>query len=333
MPEAGGSRACDAPTGPATNPWTLGSERGAVRVAGYRAHVRPLLPAGSSGESLDPATAGVVDDALGLVHRVLDELRAGTLARDARRTASMKDDGTPVTPADVEVDRVLREAVADAFPSHDVVSEELDPTAGDSEWHWVVDPVDGTSNFAAGLPHWGVSVALCRDGVPVAGVVDAPDLDARWVAVRGAGCRRDGAVVHARGDTALDDPAGAHLPLLTTLGTIARCNRDGGVRLNPRVLGATAIDHALVADGVAVAAIGLGPKVWDVAAAAVLIAEAGGATMTFGERPPLLPLEPGVDYATRAAPAFSGPSPATTQDLVRRLTPPDGWPAVVVQEM
>lgn len=295
--------------------------------------VRALLPAGPTGAPLAPAAAGVVGDALVLLHGVLDHLRTTALSPDGRRGARMKDDGTPVTPADVEVDRVLREAVADAFPDHDVVSEELDPTADDTEWHWVVDPVDGTSNFAAGLPNWAVSVALCHEGVPVAGVVDAPDLGSRWQAVRGRGCRRDGVTVTTRGAVRLDDPAGAHLPLLTTLGTIARCNRDGGVRLNPRVLGATAVDHALVADGVAVAAIGLAPKVWDVAAAALLVAEAGGATMTFGDRPPLLPIEAGVDYSTRAAPAFSGPDPATTRDLVRRLTPPDGWPDHVVQEM
>ena len=121
------------------------------------------------------------------------------------------------------------------------------------------------------------------------------------------------------------DPAQAHLPLLTTLGTLARADRRGGIRLNPRVLGATAVEHTLVADGVAAAAMALGPRVWDLAAAAVLVEEAGGATLTFGDGPGLFPLVPGADYADLAAPAFSGPSPSLARELVERTTPAEGW--------
>ena len=296
------------------------------------AGVRDLLPEPPEDGPLPTSVGRVVDDALSVLLPLLDELRGGPLSRSGRTAHEVKVDGTPVTPTDVLVDERITDLVARRFPSHDVVSEELDPVAEEAEWHWVVDPVDGTSNFAAGLPHWAVSVALCHEGRPVLGVVDAPDLDARWIAVAGRGATRDGAPVRTRAVERIDDPVGAHLPLLTTFGTLARVRRDGGVRLNPRVLGATAVDHTLVADGVAVAAIGLGPKVWDVAAAALLVAEAGGATLTFGRRTPLLPLVPGTDYAHHSTPAFSAASPALARDLVARLTPEEGWPARLVDD-
>jgi myo-inositol-1(or 4)-monophosphatase len=280
---------------------------------------------------LPPAVARVVDAALAALLPELDALREGTLSRSGRTAHVVKDDGTPVTPTDIAVDERLVAMVADRFPDHDVVSEEVDPTADDAVWHWVVDPVDGTSNFAAGLPYWAVSVALCHAGRPVLGVIDAPDLGSRWIAVAGRGTTRDGTPVRTRSVPSLAEADGAHLPLLSTLGTLARARFDGGIRLNPRVLGATCLDHTLVADGVAAGAMSLAPKLWDVAAAALLVEEAGGATLTFGDRGPLFPVQPGTDYSVAAAPAFSSTTPATAHELVVRTTPIEGWPARVVE--
>ena len=268
------------------------------------------------------ATDPVVEEAVGVVHALLDELRAGPLRRAGDTVHEFKDDGTPVTPVDVEVDERIVATLTGRFPGHGVVSEEGDAVVHDLEWQWVVDPIDGTSNFASGLPHYGVSIALCHGGVPVLGVVDAPRIDHRWVAVRGRSCRRDDAEVHVRRGVRIDDPTTSHLPLLTSLGLFARVNRRSGVRLHPRVLGAAAVDAALVADGTAVASIVTRGRVWDVAAAAVLVEGGGGASLSLAGE--VFPLTPGVDHTDLATPSVFGPDTATTTELIRRLWPPTG---------
>lgn len=270
----------------------------------------------------DASVRSVVERGIAVVHAALDDLRRGPLERGGRTTHELKDDGTPVTPVDVEVDRRLRTALQVAFPSHRVVSEELDATAADVEFQWVVDPVDGTSNFAAGLPYWAVAVALCHGGVPVLGMVDAPDLGHRWVGVRGGRCLRDGTPVSVRSDVGINDPQTAHLPLFASLGLLRRIRRPVDVRLNPRVLGAIALDGALVADGVGVASLSGGARLWDVAASAVLVEAAGGGAVTLRDQ--VFPLEPGRDYTDVKVPSAMGPSHGWLEDLVSRLTPEGG---------
>lgn len=271
----------------------------------------------------DPAVADVVERAEALVHDVLDDLRATTLDGAGRRSGwDLKEDGTPVTPVDVEVDERFRAALRTTFPHHRIVSEEVDATAADVEWQWVVDPIDGTSNFSAGLPYWAVSIALCHGGVPVLGVIDAPDLGRRWAAARGSDCRRDGEVVRVRQDVGINDPETAHLPLLASLGMLRRVRRPVDVRLNPRVLGAAALDGALVADGVGVASVTTGARVWDVAASAVLVEAAGGGAVVLAEE--VFPLEPGRDYVGVRAASATGPSQRFLEDLLDRLSPDGG---------
>lgn len=280
----------------------------------------PLLPPPAApGET---AVRAEVDRAVKVVHAALDDLGAGPLGRGGRTSHELKADGTPVTPVDVEVDRRLRAALQIAFPHHRVVSEELDAVAQDVEWQWVVDPVDGTSNFAAGLPYWAVSLALCHGGVPVLGIVDAPDLERRWVAVRSEPCLRDGEPVRVRAEVGINDPQTAHLPIFASLGLLRRVRRPAHVRLNPRVLGAIALDGALVADGVGVAAASTGPRVWDLAAAAVLVESAGGGSVVLDEE--VFPLAPGRDYTDVKVPAAHGPSTTFLEELIARLTPEGG---------
>lgn len=270
----------------------------------------------------DPAVRDVVTRAVTVVHTALDDLRAGPLDRGGRTSHELKADGTPVTPVDVEVDRRLRTALLTAFPAHGVVSEELSAEAADVEWQWVIDPVDGTSNFAAGLPYWAIAIALCHGGVPVLGIVDAPDLDSRWVAVRGEACERDGTSVRVRSGVGINDPETAHLPLFTSLGLLRRIRRPTNVRLNPRIQGAIALDGALVADGVGVASLSTGAHLWDVAASAVLVESAGGGGVALaGEA---FPLVPGRDYTSVKVPSALGPSQAFLEDLIDRLTPEGG---------
>ncbi|MDX1620070.1 MAG: inositol monophosphatase [Nitriliruptorales bacterium] len=262
--------------------------------------------------SLNASARTLIADAEKLLHDLADGLRPELLERTGSTATTMKGDGTPVTDADVEVNERIAEAIREQFPRHAVLSEELDTSYAGAEWTWIVDPIDGTSNFTTGVPYWCVSVALALEGEPVLGFVDSPPLAARFVAVAGEGATKNGAPNQVRAPVDFDNPENRHVPLLLTT-VIARRARPR-VRLKPRVLGSAALDLCLVAQGVAAASLSLRPKVWDHAAGRLLVTEAGGAYVTV-EGDPLLPLEPGLEYAGRSAVGGAGPS----ADYVRRL--------------
>ena len=102
-----------------------------------------------------------------------------------------KPDGTFVTPADREIEALLRERIASRFPRHAVLGEEAGEDAGaGGEARWIVDPIDGTHNYMRGIPVWATLIACERGGDVELGVVSAPALGARWHASRGGGAWR-----------------------------------------------------------------------------------------------------------------------------------------------
>jgi len=96
-----------------------------------------------------------------------------------------KADDSPVTRADRGVEAMLRERLAELFPSHGIVGEEFGGLRPDAEHVWFVDPIDGTKSFVSGLPLWGTLIALVEHGTPVLGLIDAPATGERWSAARG----------------------------------------------------------------------------------------------------------------------------------------------------
>ena len=108
-----------------------------------------------------------------------------------QHVAQRKSDGTLVTMTDQAIDRLISTRIGDAYPQHAILSEEqatiYDPA---DEFTWVVDPLDGTTNFTNGLPIWGVSIALLHHGLPVIGVVDFPLLGEQYQAMLNGGATR-----------------------------------------------------------------------------------------------------------------------------------------------
>lgn len=115
---------------------------------------------------------------------------------DITRTVSMryfrndyvtdtKSDATPVTIADRECERLMRERIRDEFPEHGIIGEEHGEDQPGATYVWVLDPIDGTKAFISGRPLFGALIALCRDGVPVLGIIDCPAVDDRWVGIEG----------------------------------------------------------------------------------------------------------------------------------------------------
>ncbi|MEM7214445.1 MAG: histidinol-phosphatase [Pseudomonadota bacterium] len=88
----------------------------------------------------------------------------------------------PVTQADREAERVIRETITQKFPDHGLIGEEFGSYKLDAEHSWVIDPVDGTRAFISGIPVWGTLIALCRNMVPVAGIMSQPFTGERYIA-------------------------------------------------------------------------------------------------------------------------------------------------------
>jgi fructose-1,6-bisphosphatase/inositol monophosphatase family enzyme len=123
-----------------------------------------------------------------LIDRVAERQR-----RDFGHMASdLKADGSLITACDRWSDATLVEGLAELFPGEGVLSEEGDKRVPLSRAYWVVDPLDGTTNFAAGIPYWAISLARFEAGVPVLAVLDVPPLRQRIVAIRGRGAWRNG---------------------------------------------------------------------------------------------------------------------------------------------
>jgi histidinol-phosphatase len=177
-----------------------------------------------------------------------------------------KPDLTPVTDADRAVERALRERIAAERPGDTVLGEEEGDEGGDVRW--IIDPIDGTKNFSRGLPVWATLIALERDGVATCSVVSAPALGHRWWAERGEGAWRDGERIAVSRVAALADAA-------------ASCSEGTDLALfEPRVWHARGIgdfwQHVLVAEGALDAAVDARLAIWDYAAVALVVAEAGG---------------------------------------------------------
>lgn len=180
-----------------------------------------------------------------------------------------------VTEADYVSENIITTALEQEFPTHSIRSEEAVQIDRDSSFTWLVDPLDGTGNYANGNPNYCVSVALLEEGEPVVGVVYAPETDELWTAYKGGTARRDGQPI-----TTTDRPAIPESMLISGYdpdGTfLTHFYQDArGVRR----LGAAALHLCYLASGSADAIWEYDTYPWDVAAG-IVIAEAAGATLT-----------------------------------------------------
>jgi len=201
---------------------------------------------------------------------------AGALAFSMLGSASWdKSPGNPVSDADIAVDRLLQARLLQARPGYGWLSEETadNPDRLASRALWVVDPIDGTRDFLRGRNGWAVSVALVVDGQVQVGVLDAPALGTRFAASRGQGSTRNGQSIHVSGR---QSSAGARLPVDPQLITSKLWTQplDAVAVYKPNGI---ALRIAMVACAEADAIFdGRSSSEWDVAAAALILAEAGG---------------------------------------------------------
>jgi len=250
-------------------------------------HVRCSTPTRSLGGVTLPDLAGELEFAL----RLADAADAITLPYYDHRsfTTDWKANRSEVTQADREAELAIQQLVLAERPTHALFGEEHG-VVGDtsSPWKWVIDPIDGTSNFVRGIPVWATLVALTHvDHGPVVGVVSAPSMGRRWWAARGAGAFADGRRCRVSTVDRLDE---AQVTITYSPGWDDVGRTTDLVRLQQSAYRARGFgdfwQHMLVAEGaieIAVDAIGLQP--YDLAAVMVVVEEAGGTfTDRLGER-------------------------------------------------
>lgn len=218
-----------------------------------------------------------------LLMRTVQE--AGALALSLFRTDVKqwtKAGSSPVSDADIAVDELMRLRLQSATPDYGWLSEESvdDRSRLSRQRVWIVDPIDGTRAYLGGREDWSVSAALVEDGVPVIGAVFAPATDEMFFAVRGKG-----ATLNSRRMYASD---GADFNIARMAGPrflIDRVRESGSPQPNDFKIGSLALRISRVAHGeLDVAFVGGNSRDWDIAAADLLMNEAGGALTTISGR-------------------------------------------------
>lgn len=221
----------------------------------------------------------MTDDRLALAECLAREGGAIALKHFRRTGFEQKTIDERVTEADHEVQGHILEAVRGAFPGDGFIGEEGEhgevfKERADAGFCWIIDPIDGTNNFAIGLPVFVVSVGVFRGGCPYAGVVYDPCRDELYRALRGAGAWRDGEGL-AVAAAPVDPNAMFGLPSLVAP-PLPRYAIGWFERHKCRDLGALALQMTYVAAGYLHWTIGFRSKIWDFAAASALVLEAGG---------------------------------------------------------
>ncbi|MFP5019952.1 histidinol-phosphatase [Pseudonocardia phyllosphaerae] len=237
-----------------------------------------------SAEQNVPADPSDLDLAL----RLADLADAITLPRfrAADLRVTRKPDRTPVTDADTAAEDAIRAALGHERPGDAILGEERGGAVEASGRGWVIDPIDGTKNFSRGVPVWATLIALVVDGTPVVGVVSAPAMHRRWWGSAGAGSwarELPSGTPHRIAVSGVSDVADAYVS--TTNADTFRAEpgpvpRDGWTALTEACWESRAFgdfwQHVLVAEGVLDVAVEPAANPWDLAAPAVVVAEAGG---------------------------------------------------------
>ena len=225
---------------------------------------------------------GAIEMARGAGEIQLRYFRSNNLEADTKLNAF-----DVVTVADKESERFIKSYIREHFPDHGIISEESGADHSEREWRWVVDPLDGTTNFNNGLPVFSVSIALEYRGEAIVGVVYAPYLGELFHAVKGTGAFLNGKRIHCSDKSKLEAAVVA-----TGMPYDRAVNPDNNLAEIERVvcrvrgtrrLGSAAIDLCYTAAGFYDAYWELNLNRWDVAAGTLIAREAGAVVESIRE--------------------------------------------------
>ncbi len=246
-------------------------------------------------------------DVLDFCQNVTQKVGIQLLADFGQVQASHKDDGSLVTQSDQWADQTITKAIANHFPTHGILSEEAQHIFPNNEWCWIIDPLDGTTNFTRGIPIWGISLGLLYKGTPVFGYVHFPPIGQSfhgfWNAEFDA---KNSAFVNNKSiHSSIESPSSNHFFNL--------CSRSTSIMQQPfpckiRMLGVASYNFLTVATGAVLGGVEATPKIWDIAAAWVIVKAAGGVWIALDDKV-IFPLKVGDNYGKRSLPTLVASSP------------------------
>lgn len=204
---------------------------------------------------------------LSLIRMWLKQAGEIALSQRSQLNTSLKDDLTPVTQTDHDVETFLVERISEAYPPHRIITEESGIHAGTGEFVWVIDPIDGTRAYASGLPIWGISVGILRGAEPYAGVFYLPALGEMYWA------DHEGAFLN---EEPLPEPTVDLTGPLAFVAVPSNAHQTYDIDF-PRIrsLGSVAAHLAYIARGAAVGAVTRRIKIWDLAGVLPLLQQTG----------------------------------------------------------
>ncbi|MEO8529448.1 MAG: histidinol-phosphatase [Pseudolysinimonas sp.] len=196
----------------------------------------------------------------------------------------LKPDRTQVTDADTRVEQVIRQHLAEARPEDAILGEEFGAgaTTDDGGRRWIIDPIDGTSNFVRGVPIWGALISLAIDGIPQVGVVSIPAMGKRWWAATGHGAWAQEGDGEARriSVSGIDDLSDATISYNSLKHWDQAGRLDQLIDLSRAVRRTRAFGdlwaYMLLAEGAIDIVAEFDLKPWDIAALVPIVREAGG---------------------------------------------------------
>lgn len=231
-------------------------------------------------------------DYTSFLERTLNQAASIAMQHFGKVTTTVKpdDNNQVLTEADIAIGKFVVGEIQSKFPDHNIIDEEAGVIDKKSKFTWVVDPVDGTSNFAAGLSHFGIMIGLLDGGTPIAGGVSSPAFGKLYLAEKGNGSFCNGERLHVTNEPNL-------LNVLVAYGidghqenpelTLKECETLArivlGVR-NIRNSGCEAYDTVMLAAGKYGACLNKTSKIWDNVAPQIIVEEAGGKWTDFEGR-------------------------------------------------
>ena len=204
------------------------------------------------------------------VHLLINKVASRQISDFGNITSDIKSDGTLITECDRWSDETIVEGLSKISLGEGVLSEEGYKKVPNSSNFWVVDPLDGTTNFAAGIPYWAISIARFTNGQPESAFLDIPALNKRILAIRGKGVWLN------------NKPLKPQSRFQKNSDCISLCSRSIKVlQMKPeqrfpgkiRLLGVSSLNMTSVAIGQTIAALEATPKIWDIAAAWLILEE------------------------------------------------------------
>jgi len=268
----------------------------------------------------DPISKPLSKAQLISIHQLVDEVGRRQLQDFGQINSDIKPDGTLITECDRWSDKKIVQGLSKIAPGEGVLSEEGKKSIPSSSEYWVVDPLDGTTNFAAGIPYWAISIARFTNGEPETAFLDIPALRKRIFAIKGKGVWLN------------DKPLKSESRFKKNSDCISLCSRSIKVlQMKPeqsftgkiRLLGVSSLNMTSVAIGQTVAALEATPKIWDISAAWLILEELNCLIQWLDTHPQ--DIQPGTDLTSVNFPLLT----ASSEDQLNKMLP---WANALLQD-